>query len=302
MAQAMTAQAADNAQRRADKAARELHQREREATLDQNRGLTNFRRQDPPKFMGGTDPDKADLWIQEIEKIFGVLQTAEGAKVGLTTYLLLGDAEYWWRGARGIMEANHEEVDERYMCKRFVNGLRADIEDYVRPLGITRFQALVEKATEVEMMKNKRMNRVGTGGLMRSRSQNNHETEILQQRKPYQLPEGRGFTPGSYKPMIAATPGAGSQSAHPEVTCFRCGKNGHYANSCQNQGPRCFNCNQPGHMAVECKAPMAEPTVNIVKGKRTAAKGRVYVMDSEEADGAETKTDLWLIVSRAKLF
>ncbi|MEX5523367.1 hypothetical protein, partial [Bacillus cereus] len=58
----------------------------------------------------------------------------------------------------------NDHVDERYMCKRFVNGLRPDIEDSMRPLGIMRFQSLVEKATEIELMKNKRLNLAGIGG------------------------------------------------------------------------------------------------------------------------------------------
>ena len=63
MAQAVTAQANDSAMRLAAEEARAQHQRQREITLDQNKGLNDFRRQDPPKFSGGTDPDKADLWI-----------------------------------------------------------------------------------------------------------------------------------------------------------------------------------------------------------------------------------------------
>ncbi|XP_057444129.1 uncharacterized protein LOC130736305 [Lotus japonicus] len=151
-------------------------------------------RQDPPKFTGGTDPDKADLWIQEIEKIFGVLQTAEGAKVGMATYLLLGDADArdereahfltLRQGSMSVPEfaskleslAKHfqfftDHVDERYMCKRFVNGLRPDIED------------------------------------------------------------------------------------------------------------------SPGHLAVDCRAPKVEPTINAVKGKRSATRGRVYLMNGEGAEG-----------------
>ncbi|XP_057439895.1 uncharacterized protein LOC130731637, partial [Lotus japonicus] len=345
MAQAMTNQANDNALRRAAEEARDQHQRQREATLDQNRGLNDFRRQDPPKFSGGTDPDKAELWIEEIEKIFGVLQTAEGAKVGLATYLLLGDAEYWWRGARGMMEANHvevnwnsfrtaflekyfpdsarderesqfltlkqgsmtipeyaakleslakyfrffrDQVDEPYMCKRFVRGLRPDIEDSVRPLGIMRFQALVEKATEVELMKNRRYNRAGTGGPVRSTPQSFQGKGRFQARKPYQRPAGRGFTPGSYKPMTGAATsgGSGSRPQNREVTCFRCGGTGHYANNC-TRPPRCYNCNKSGHLATECKAPKVEPAVNAVSGKRPVAKGRVYTMDGEEAEGAD---------------
>ncbi|XP_057457223.1 uncharacterized protein LOC130748096 isoform X1 [Lotus japonicus] len=348
MAQAVTAQANDNAMRRAAEEARDQHQRQREVTLDQNKGLNDFRRQNPSKFSGGTDPDKADLWIQEIENIFGVLQTAEGAKLGMATYLLLGDAEYWWKGTRGIMEANHEEinwnsfrtaflekyfptsarderesqfltlrqggmsvpefaskleslakhfqffhdhVNERYMCKRFVNGLRPDIEDSVRPLGIMRFQSLVEKATEVELMKN---HRAGTGGPMRSGSQNFQSREKFQSRGPYQRPAGRGFTSGSYKPMAGTAGGPGDQTLKKETTCFRCGEPGHYANACPDKRPKCFNCNRMGHTADQCRAPKTEPTVNTARGKRPAAKARVYTMDGERAEGfvrGERKND-----------
>lgn len=44
--------------------------------------------------MGDADPDKTDLQIQEMEKIFKMLPALEAAKVGLVTYLLLGDTEY----------------------------------------------------------------------------------------------------------------------------------------------------------------------------------------------------------------
>ena len=48
----------------------------------QVRMRTDFNRQDPPKFSGEVEPEKADLWIQEIEKIFEVLQTPAAEKVG----------------------------------------------------------------------------------------------------------------------------------------------------------------------------------------------------------------------------
>ncbi|XP_057452647.1 uncharacterized protein LOC130744482 [Lotus japonicus] len=322
MAQAMTAQANANAQRQAEEAARDLRQQQREITLDQNKGLNDFRRQDPPKFNGGTDPKKADMWIQEIEKIFGVLQTPEGAKVGFATYLLLGDAEYWWRGKRMIMEANHEEVnwdsfrtaflekyfpesardkresqfltlrqksmsvpeyaakleslarhfrffanhvDEQYMCKRFVNGLRPDIEDSIRPLGIVRFQVLVEKATEVEVMKNKRNSRMGVGGPVRSNSQNQEGQNggKQPQKKPYHRPQGMGQSPGQYRPIATAIGGQGSQPQNHRVECFRCGEVGHYANVCEKEKPLCFNCHKSGHLAKDCRMPKVEQTMNV---------------------------------------
>src|ERR1044072_9915409 len=105
-------------QRQAQRHQRETAENERQAqrhlreeATAQARGLSDFRRQEPPKFLGDTDPEKADLWIQEVEKIFTVLRTPEATKLDYAAYLLLGDAEYWWRGARLILEANHVAVN-----------------------------------------------------------------------------------------------------------------------------------------------------------------------------------------------
>src|ERR1044072_6092432 len=52
------------------------------------------------------------------------------------------------------------QMDETYICNRFMMGLRNEIEESVRPLGIRNFRQLVEKFREVEVMKNRR----GSGG------------------------------------------------------------------------------------------------------------------------------------------
>ena len=78
-------------------------------------------------------------------------------------------------------------------------------------------------------MKNRRTNRAGTGGPMRSSSQDNLGKGRFQMKKPYQRPMGEGYTLGQYKPMTLATGGAGNQVGNTDVTCFRCGKNGHFA-------------------------------------------------------------------------
>src|ERR1044072_5851146 len=117
---ATAAQATANAQREAAEEERRAQRKQREAAEDerqvqrhlreevaaQTRGLNDFRRHDPPKFLGDTDPEKADLWIQEIEKIFTVLRAPEGAKLDCAPSLRLGDPEYWWRGTRLILEGN----------------------------------------------------------------------------------------------------------------------------------------------------------------------------------------------------
>src|ERR1044072_6812911 len=99
-ATANAAQAAAQAQREAEENVRRAQRHEREMAQVQVRMRTDFNRQDPPKFSGEVEPEKAYLWIQKIEKIFEVLQTPATEKVGLATFLLKGDVEYWWRSAR----------------------------------------------------------------------------------------------------------------------------------------------------------------------------------------------------------
>lgn len=50
------------------------------------------------------------FWLQEMEKIFKFFQCAENTKVGYATYMLIGEVECWWRGARGTKEVNNEEL------------------------------------------------------------------------------------------------------------------------------------------------------------------------------------------------
>src|ERR1044072_8333067 len=100
----------------------------------QVRMRTDFNRQDPPKFSGEVEPEKDDILIQETEKIFEVLQTPAAEKVGLATFQLKGDAEYWWRSARQLMTANQEVVTwdtfkQAFMEKYFPETAREDIEE-----------------------------------------------------------------------------------------------------------------------------------------------------------------------------
>ncbi|KAK2368469.1 hypothetical protein QL285_081662 [Trifolium repens] len=69
MATAMTQQAATGAQQAAARAQREALRDQREEAAAIARELRDFHQQNPPKFYGEHNPDKADLWIEEIEKI-----------------------------------------------------------------------------------------------------------------------------------------------------------------------------------------------------------------------------------------
>jgi hypothetical protein len=75
------------------------------AGQQKNKGTTNelrmdhFLRYEPPKCKGKYDPDGAQEWIDDIERIFRAMACTDAQKVMLATHVLAGDAEHWWRHA-----------------------------------------------------------------------------------------------------------------------------------------------------------------------------------------------------------
>ncbi|XP_057961589.1 uncharacterized protein LOC131168476 [Malania oleifera] len=66
--------------------------------------IEQFTRLKPSAFVGGTDPVRAENWIQEIEKILGVLNCTEKQKVTFATFKLAGEAERWWGSVKQMEE------------------------------------------------------------------------------------------------------------------------------------------------------------------------------------------------------
>jgi len=73
-------------------------------------GLDRFQRNNPPAFNGGYNPDGAQNWIREIEKIFRLMACLEGQKVAFGTYTLVEEVESWWENTRQCLEAEGQDV------------------------------------------------------------------------------------------------------------------------------------------------------------------------------------------------
>lgn len=73
-------------------------------------GLSEFKRNNPSEFVGGYGPEKADLWIQEMEKIFCAMTCTNRQKVTFATYMLVDEAKYWWDSTRRLLEVVGVEV------------------------------------------------------------------------------------------------------------------------------------------------------------------------------------------------
>ena len=67
-------------------------------------GLDRFQRNDPPSFKGGYDPEGAEEWLWEIEKIFRVIECQDHQRVLFATHMLTGEAGHWWENTRPRLE------------------------------------------------------------------------------------------------------------------------------------------------------------------------------------------------------
>ncbi|MQM04153.1 hypothetical protein Taro_036949 [Colocasia esculenta] len=56
-----------------------------------------FLRLQPPTYIGGPNPDTAEHWIHEIERVFMTMRCSAADKVVLATYQLRSFAQQWWR-------------------------------------------------------------------------------------------------------------------------------------------------------------------------------------------------------------
>ncbi|MDV3201234.1 MAG: hypothetical protein Q8877_03555 [Sweet potato little leaf phytoplasma] len=83
------------------------------------KGLADFRKCNPPKFGGGFRPDEAQRWIQELEKIFQTIPCTEEQKVTYAAYMLVGEAENWWKYTRQALEHEGRLISWEIFIEKF---------------------------------------------------------------------------------------------------------------------------------------------------------------------------------------
>ncbi|CAL9130901.1 unnamed protein product, partial [Musa textilis] len=81
--------------------------------------IEQFKKLSPPCFSGEPDPMVAEQWIMRMEKIFDVLDCPDDQKVSFATFMLEGEAEYWWKTIKRISEARHEHITWKVFVEKF---------------------------------------------------------------------------------------------------------------------------------------------------------------------------------------
>jgi len=93
----------------------------------------------PSKFNGKATPDEADAWLRKCEKIFRVLACTKAQQLSFATFLLVGDAEYWWTGMQQ-MQTRQEEVSWTNFRTRFLEKYFPDSAKHVLEAEFLTFQ------------------------------------------------------------------------------------------------------------------------------------------------------------------
>jgi len=66
--------------------------------------LETFLRNHPPTFKGRYDPDEAQTWLKEVERIFRVMQCNDVQMVRFGTHMLAEEADDWWVSTQPILQ------------------------------------------------------------------------------------------------------------------------------------------------------------------------------------------------------
>lgn len=69
-----------------------LRQNQRNTRMEEFQGLMEFWHSNPSQFNGEFDPEKAELWIQDMEKIFEAMMCPNERRVTYATFMVNGDA------------------------------------------------------------------------------------------------------------------------------------------------------------------------------------------------------------------
>ena len=72
--------------------------------------FAEFRKVNPTSFRGAIDLDKAKEWVKAMEKVFSILACTDQQKVAFATYMLEADTEFWWNGAKRLLEESQVDM------------------------------------------------------------------------------------------------------------------------------------------------------------------------------------------------
>ncbi|GKU88786.1 hypothetical protein SLEP1_g3007 [Rubroshorea leprosula] len=238
--------------------------------------VKQFQNMNLPSFKGVPDPDVAESWVKNLEKMFKLLKCTDGQKVELAVSTLEGEADDWWTTAQDGFSRRGEEQDDmtvdEYQAKfsslmkfaphlvndevkkvrKFQRGLKASIRNKVVPQMLKTYDEVLATTQIIEQdMEEQRMETHDSKGKGKAIS-----TQPFN-KKPEQ--RGKRKIPESDRPSFDF--------------CKRCSKN-HGGKECYWQIGACFKCGKTDHLIKDC--PVLKGAIR--KGKIPISFGNAHVL------------------------
>ncbi|XP_057747159.1 uncharacterized protein LOC130966381 [Arachis stenosperma] len=265
--------------------------------LERPMTLATFLKVKPPKFKGTLVATDADNWFRAIERSLRAQHVSEGQHVEFATYMLEGEAEYWWQGdefykkyfPRAARDAKEMELmqlkqgnttiaefarkfDDLCRFSKICQGNPADFEEWecLKFEGGLR-EDLMSSVVPLEIQNFSEL--VNKCKLVEECAK---KTPGVPQRRNPQAGNAPARPTSGNGGRLRQDNGKRPQQAQVNTTCRQCGKD-HGNSPCLFGTFKCYICNEPGHMAKNYPKRFTQNPA------RTQQQGRVFAMTADDA-------------------
>jgi hypothetical protein len=238
--------------------------------------LDRFMRNKPPTFKGMHDPEGAQDWMHEIERIFRAMVCTDAQKVRLGTHMLIGEAGDWWENARPRLEVAGIEITwdifkGEFLGKYFPEDVRArkeveflelkqgnmTVAEYAAKFGVLIKFSPYYNAVDAETSKCIKFENglrpeikqfIGYQRIRRF-------ADLVDASRIYDADSrarSNHYKAASEKKNTGQNRGIPYDKEDQKDRCYKCGAVGHRAAECKATNPTCFKCGRGGHLAMEC--------------------------------------------------